>query len=404
MNRFGWQRKNNRNAYVDFLDGNGAIYSQFGDNIYASDVVQQAINSIVSEMKKLNPKHVICKNGEDTVPNDEIQRVLDNPNPLMTTSYYIEKMMWNLFLNYNAFAYPLWEGNKLISITPLQPKNVEFYMTPTDEMWIHMDFKNGYGCDLPYDSVVHIRRNYSVNDVMGGNEKGQPDNTALLETLKLNDKLLKGLAKQMDMQMNIQAIIKQKTVVGQDQSLKAVKEFEEKIKKYDTAFLPVDITADIVPLSKQVQMLDKTVLEFIDQKILRQYGVSIPIVTGNYNTEQFSAFYQKTLEPLAIDFSQAHTKAIFSRKESSGYGHKIKFYPKEMLFMNTQQKLEYYKILVDIGGCYKNEVRTAFGNYPLKELEGQIAVSSNQQNAENNKVQKDETNKKDTEDGGDDNE
>ena len=400
MNRFGWTKKSN-NTYVNFLDGNGAIFSQFGEDIYASDVVQQAINSIVSEMKKLNPKHVICKNGEDTVPNDEIQRVLENPNPLMTTSYYIEKMMWNLFLNYNAFAYPLWEGNKLISITPLQPTDVEFFMTPTNVMYIHMKFKNGYECELPYDDVIHIRRNYSVNDVMGGNAKGQPDNKALLDTLKLNDKLLKGLAKQMDMQMNIQAIVKQKTVVGQEQSFKDIQEFEEKIKRFDTAFLPVDITADIVPLSKQVQLLDKTTLEFIDQKILRQFGVSIPIVTGDFNTEQFSAFYQKTLEPLAIDFGQAHTKALFTRKESFGYGHKIKFYPKEMLFMNTAQKLEYYKILVDIGGCYKNEVRTAFGNYPLKELEGQIAVSSNQQNAENNKVKGNDSNNNSNDDNSD---
>jgi HK97 family phage portal protein len=384
FDKLGFVKKQNT-TYVNFLDGNGAFYNQFGDNIYASDVVQQAIGCIVSEMKKLNPMHVVVKNGEDTVMEDQIQKVLDNPNPLMTTSYYIEKMMWNLFLNYNAFAYPLWEGDKLVSITPLQPTDVEFTMTPNGEMWIHMEFKNGYKADLPYDNVIHIRRNYSVSDVMGGNEKGQPDNAALLETIKLNDKLLKGLAKQMDMQMNVQGIIKYKTTVGKEDPFVAVKEFEDKVRNYETAFLPVDNSAEITTLTKQLQMLDKTVLEFLDLKILRQYGVSVPIVTGDFNTEQFNAFYQKTLEPLAIDFSQTHTKALFSKKESFGYGHKIKFFPKEMLFMGTQQKLEYFKILVDIGGCYKNEVRTAFGNKPLKELEGQIAVSSNQQNAVNNK-------------------
>ena len=387
MDRFGWTKKNKHNNYVNFLDGNGAVYSQFGNNIYASDVVQQAINSIVSEMKKLNPKHVKTENGEDKLQLDQIQRVLENPNPLMTTSYYIEKMMWNLFLNYNAFAYPMWENGKLVSITPLQPTNVEFFMTPNNQLLVDMEFKNGYiGRNIPYENLIHLRRNFSLSDVMGGNEKGQPDQQALLDTLKLNDKLLKGLAKQLDMQMSVQGTIKYKTTVGKENQFKDVAEFEEKVRNHDTAFLPVDNQTEINLLSKQIQLLDKNVLEFLDSKILRQFGVSIPIVTGDYNNDQYNAFSQKTLEPLINDFEQAHTKAIFSNKESFGYGHKIRFYQAEMIHMNPSQKLEYYKMLVDIGGCYKNEVRTAFGNHPLKELEGQIAVSSNQQNAENNKV------------------
>lgn len=387
LNLFGFTKKD-KSTYVNFLDGNGAFYNQFGDNIYASDVVQQAINCIISEMKKLAPKHMLIKNGQDAIMvDDNIQKVLDNPNPLMTTSYYIEKMMWNLFLNYNAFAYPMWKGDKLVSITPLQPTDVEFYMIPSGELWVEMKFKNGYVGNVPYDHLIHVRRNYSMSDVMGGNEKGQPDNKAVLETLKLNDKLLKGLAKQMDMQMNVQGIIKYKTTVGKDDPFTEVKAFEEKVRQYQTAFLPLDNTAEISTISKQIQMLDKTLLEFLDSKILRHFGVSLPIITGDFNTDQFNAFYQKTIEPLITDFNQTHTKAIFTGKESSGYGHRIEFSSTELIHMNPTQKLEYYKMLIDVGGCYVNEVRRAFGDYPIKELEGKLAVSSNQQNALNNKTE-----------------
>lgn len=388
FDKLGFVKKDTANkTYVNFLDGNGAFYNQFGDSIYASDVVQQAINCIISEMKKLAPKHMIIKNGHDPLlVDDQVQKVLDNPNDLMTTSYYIEKMMWNLFLNYNAFAYPKWEGDRLVSITPLQPTDVEFYMTPTGELKVNMKFKNGYEGDIAYSNLIHIRRNYSVSDIMGGNEKGQPDNGALLETLKLNDKLLKGLAKQMDMQMNVQGIIKYKTTVGKNDPFAEVKDFEEKVRQNQTAFLPVDNTAEIEMISKQIQMLDKNLLGFLDYKILRFFGVSMPIITGDFNTDQFNAFYQKTIEPLITDFNQTHTKAIFSKKESFGYGHKIVFSSNDLIHMNTTQKLEYYKMLIDIGGCYKNEYRVAFGDYPLAELEGQLAVSSNQQNAVNNKV------------------
>ena len=42
--------------YAEVMSGYTPIFSQFGQNIYASDVVQQAINCIVSEMKKLRPE------------------------------------------------------------------------------------------------------------------------------------------------------------------------------------------------------------------------------------------------------------------------------------------------------------------------------------------------------------
>ena len=48
-------RRGPRNAKLaPMLNGYAPIFSQFGTNIYASDVVQQALKCIVDEMKKLN--------------------------------------------------------------------------------------------------------------------------------------------------------------------------------------------------------------------------------------------------------------------------------------------------------------------------------------------------------------
>ena len=86
------------------LNGYTPIFSQFGDDIYSSDVVQQAIHCVVTEMKKLSPKH-IRENGDtrEEVKDREINRLLRDPNELMTTSEFIEKIVWQLYLNYNSF-------------------------------------------------------------------------------------------------------------------------------------------------------------------------------------------------------------------------------------------------------------------------------------------------------------
>ena len=53
-----FRRKPNNTRWAPTLDGYLPIFSQFGTNIYASDVVQQALKCIVDEMKKLKPSHV----------------------------------------------------------------------------------------------------------------------------------------------------------------------------------------------------------------------------------------------------------------------------------------------------------------------------------------------------------
>ena len=53
--------------------------------------------------------------------------------------------------------------------------------------------------------------------------------------------------------------------------------------------------------------------------------------------------------------------------------------------MSTSQKLELFKMLVDTASCFKNELRTSFGAAPLEEFVGEIAMSSNKTNAENNR-------------------
>lgn len=372
----------------EILSGIAPIYSNgFGDNVYASDVVQQAISSIVTEIKKLDPVHIRMVGNDISPVTGSVQNVLDNPNPLMTTADFIEKIMWNLLLNYNSFVYPIWNGNNLTALYPLQPSRVEFREDNNGKVSINMAFPNGTESDwIPYENIIHIRYKYSASEYMGGNKQGQPDYEPLLNTLNLNDTLLKGLAKSLNLQTTINGVVKFKTMVNSDDQLKRVKEFEEKLQSNKSGLLPIDISSEYIPIQKQMQLLDATTLEFIDKKIFRWFGTSIAIVDGDYTKEQYEAFYQKTLEPIIKSLGQAFTKGLFTNREMQGFNNQIKFYAKELIFMNTQQKIDLFDRLIDSGSCFKNEFRTAFGLKPLPELNGQIAMSSNLANAENNKV------------------
>lgn len=380
-----FKRKPKNSAYADILNGYTPIYSQFGQNIYASDVVQQAVNCIVTELKKLTPLHVRTIDGDVHPIRSNIQSVLNAPNEIMTTSDFIEKVIWQLYLNYNSFIIPVYkswtdengvEQRYYTALYPIAPTQVDFLQDVTDTLYVKFTFANNYETTLKYSDVIHIRHHYSVNEFMGGNEQGQPDNDALLKTLDLNYKLLKNLSKAMSSSCAVNGVVKFKSMIDGGKTEKALAELEEKLRNSESGFLPLDISADFTPIERNIQFVDAETLAFIDGKILRHFGVPLAILTGDYTKAQYEAFYQKTLEPIIIALSQAFTKSLFTQRERS-FNNAIKFYPKELIFMSTDQTLEMVRLLGDSGTLYENEKRVAFGMRPLPELVGKRMQSLN---------------------------
>lgn len=389
----GWldnlfKKQPKQTKFAPTLDGFLPIYSQFGTNIYASDVVQQVLKCIVDEMKKLNPTHIrLNDNYNDPTPvKSTVQDVLNNPNAIMTTSEFLEKTIWLLLLNYNAFIIPTYykwtdpstgaERRYYEALYPINPTQVDFIEDASGRLFVKFWFWNGYTSTIPYDDVIHIKYNYSINQYMGGNEMGQPDHTALLGTLELNNQLLQGIAKAMKASYAVNGIVKYNTLLDDGKTELALKELENKLRNSESGFLPLDIKADFTPIEHKSELVDEGTLKFIDEKILRNWGVPLAILTGDYNKEQYAAFYQKVLEPIIIAISQAFTKKMFTTRERA-FGNKIELYPKDLIFMTMSQTLEMINILAPTGALYENEKRAALGLRPMPELEGKRYMSLN---------------------------
>ena len=374
------------------MNGFAPIYTQYGTSIYASDVVVQCLKCIVDEMKKLNPTHVRYIGSDPTPVRSTVQDVLDNPNPLMTTSEFIEKLCWLLLMNYNAFVIPVYrtwvdentgqERRYYDALYPINPTQVDFIVDESERLFVKFWFWNGYTTTIPYDDVIHIRYNFAVNQYMGGDEFGQPDHKALLSTLDLNYKLLQGIAKAMNASYAVNGVVKYNTLMDDGKTEAALKELERKLNNSENGFLPLDLKAEFTPLQRTTALVDGDTLKFIDEKILRNWGVPLDILSGDFTKDQYEAFYQKTLEPLIISISQAFTKKLFTEREKA-FGNKVSLYPKELIFLTVQQTLEMINTLAPTGGLYENEKRVALGLKPLPELEGKRYMSLNWIDANN---------------------
>lgn len=371
------KKRREQRKFAQMLNGRMPIFSHFGTNIYASDVVQQACFCIVQEIKKLTPRHV-RRAGSDVEPvAGRLQAVLDAPNAVMTTADMLERIAWAYLINYNAWIIPARDkAGKIEALWPVNPVRVTYIEDAGGRLAVTLEFEDGTESTLLYSDLLHVRSHYFANDYMGGDANGQPDNSALLDTLEINDTLMQGVAKALKSSYAVNGVVKYNTMLDDGTMQANIDALTERLQNNESGLMGMDLKGEFVPIKKEIKLVDKDTLEFIDSKILRHFGVPLPILTGDYNPEQLAAFYQKTIEPFVVAIAQAFTKGIFSRQEI-GHNNAIEFYPEELIFMSTAQKLEMVRLLGDSGALFENEKRRIFGMQPLPELVGRRVQSLN---------------------------
>lgn len=367
---------NNQYSYAKMLNGSIPVFSQFGQNIYASDVVQICIDKTATEISKLQPKHIRTdKNGMQSIPNSSLNRLFKfGPNELMTTRDFLEKVVWLLLLNYNAFIFPKYEARQeeggwtreYKAFYPLNPTQVTFLQDLSNALFVEMRFANGEKFTIPYSEIIHIRKKFSLSDVMGGGLNGQPDNTALLKVLQINDVVLQGLEKAIKTSLSVRGIVKINTMLDGDKQEAERKRLEEAIDAGTTGIVALDLKGDYVNLNPDPKLIDKSTLEFLQSKVLSWFNMPLPIFTGDFNDEQKQAWYDGALEVILIGLGQAFTKCVFSQMELA-HGNEIICYHHDLMYLSTKAKMELIKVGGDQGLFTINQKLAFLGLAPIPD-------------------------------------
>jgi hypothetical protein len=137
----------------------------------------------------------------------------------------------------------------------------------------------------------------------------------------------------------------------------------------EAGVLPIDIKGDVTALHIDPKVIDTDTMKFIQDRILYYYGVSWPILTGDFKDEQYQAFYEKTLEPLLISLGQAFSKTIFTARELD-VGNEIVFYGHNMNYLSTKSKTDLLKIVGEQGLLTDDQKLGLLGYPPLEDGTG----------------------------------
>ena len=306
----------------------------FGGKITNSDVVLICIDRIASQCAKLKGRCI--KRSEDgiiTERNKSLSFLLKSkPNEYMTPYQFIYKVVSLLLLNDNAFVYPLYDRDtlELKALYPLNPIIVEPIVDRAETYYLKFHFESGESFVLPKENVIHLRRFYTGNDVFGGSGSKSS-----------HEALLQGVEKAVFSSFQIKGILKLNGLLKEEDRNKAVEAFNRALEgstKNKSSIVPMDLKSEYVPISLDPKLVDKDTLNFIQSKILDYFGVSLPVFSNSYNENEFNAFYETTIEPLAIQLSEAFSLGLLTDNELKN-GTEVMFYSERLQYASWTTKV-----------------------------------------------------------------
>jgi len=268
-------------------------------------------------------------------------------------------MVTALLIDNNAFAYPVWEGATLKAVWPVIATQTEFIEDQLGRIGVRFWF-SGDSIILPYDEVIHLRRHFYKNDMAGENNK------AINSTLEAIHTTNEGLGQAVKTSASLRGILKYQGIL-KEADIKANRDrFVEEylVVQNNGGVAALDSKADYTELKSQPLMVDAAQMKELRENIYRYFGVNEKIITGSYSEQDWDAFYESTLEPLAVQMSLEFTYKLFTTNER-GRGHEIVFEANRLQYVSTKTKVQMLKDLAPLGLFTINEGREIFNLAPV---------------------------------------
>lgn len=312
------------NKFKMLNDSSSAFYNWNG-KIYDSSIARTAIGTNGINAAKLNPKHIrILENEIKVSPNQNIERILKAPNKYMTMFDFLQKIMIQREENNNAFAYIDRDKNVpgmngVLGIYPLNSSSVEVYEDENKELYLKFRFRNGETVFASYKDVIHIRKHYNEDDFWGAS------NSKVLQTTfdVIND-TTQGIKYAIRNTAFIRGILKFKNVLQPNDVEKNVNDFSERYLSINNSkgIAYTDPRYEFQEMKTEPYVPNKAQMDYSKQELYEYFNTNEKIIKGNYTEEEWTAYFETTIEPFAVQMSQELTRKIFTQTEI-GYGNEI---------------------------------------------------------------------------------
>lgn len=332
---------------MQMINEPAGTFTAYSGDAYGNDIYRGAVDAIARNIGKLKGSHVIRYADHDKIDGDcKLNRLLQvRPNTYMSAYDLLYKMATHYYLYNNAFAF-LERGSRgeLTGIYPVTCTSVQMLSDTGNNLYCLFYFKSGKQALLPYRDIIHLRRNFNSDELLGD------DNTALYPALELAHTQNEGIISGIKAGANIRGILKYTQIVSPE---KMKEEKEAFIRDYlqinnDGGIVVTDMKTEYVPIKSEPVILTAEQTQEVKKKIYSYLGISENIVNSNYTEDEFAAFYESTIEPFAVALSMEFTAKVFTDREQA-FGNSIMFESGRLQFTSNATKVNLIKEIMPMG-------------------------------------------------------
>lgn len=359
------------------LNGWSNDYVPFDGEAYDNATGRNCIDTIARHAGKLHPHHIIRKNGNIMKNADSrLQYLLSvRPNWLMTASEFIEKIVAQFYCYNNLFVYIQRDmRGDVVALWPLNFNNLELFEDKKGRLYCRFTFGTGDQATVPYEEMIHIRRHFNRDDIFG-----DPEGRILKEDIDLLKAVKTAVINVVRNFHKLRGIIQWTGTVRPEDQESMWKKFVDSFAgpSNGSGIGSLDNRGKFQQLTTDTQTFESGQMKFARDNLYKYFGVSEEIVSGKYKEEEYQAFYESVIAPIAIKLSQEFTAKIFTPKER-GFGNEIVFEGNRLAYMSTASKVRIAEAMIPAGAIKRNEIRELFGYAGLPGKEGEeIVVSLN---------------------------
>lgn len=336
-----------------------------GAAAWDNDTYRAAVDAICRNAGKLKGRHVITDaQGRHTAGNPTITRLLETaPNPLMSAYDFLYRLTADLYLNGNAFALiDRDQRGNVAGFYPVTASGVEWLTDEAGRIYLRFRFRSGKTAVFPYADVVHIRRHYATDELMGDTDN------AIHGAVELAEAQNNGAITAIQSGAQLRGILKYTSIQSPEMLAKSKAQF---INDYmsmanNGGIVVTDAKQDYQPIDSKPTPIDAAAADAVAQRIYAYLGVSKNIVESAYSEDEWGSFFESVLEPLAVAYSQAFTVKCFTPRERA-YGNSIEFDGGRTLYASNATKLNMIKELTPLRILTVNEAREILNLPPVED-------------------------------------
>ena len=352
-------------TFFRLLDGYRPVFHSWDGELYERELIRTAIDAKARHVSKM-------KVEVKGTAQPHLQTMLKlGPNEWQTWGQFLYRVSTILDVKNTALIVPVVNDyGDTTGVFPVFHKEVEL-VESGGVQYIRIRFANDERAAVELDKVGILTRYQYKNDFFGEN------NRALDPTLELLNIQDQGI----EQGVKNAATYKFMAVVSNFSDPEDLKKERQRFtrenlrgKDLDGVLLWPNTYKDVKQIEAKPYVADPDQMKQIRENVFYYFGVNEEILTNAAIGDAWSAFYEGSVEPFAIQLSDVLTRMLFTHRERQ-QGSFIMATSNRMQYMTNKDKLEVSAQMADRGLMTRNEIREIWNLTPLPdEIGNQLPI------------------------------